>query len=98
MLFGPLAPSVAHRDVDVVVVAQGWVAVARVRWVPVSVPAAGPGPDAAIEDHVLDVEGAGVGDRPLRDPPAEDPSLWVRVGDHRADSSPMGVVASLDRP
>src|SRR4030095_6463888 len=56
-------PSVQDRDVHVVVVAQGRVAVARVGGVPVGVPAAAAGPDAPIEDHVLDVQGPGVGHR-----------------------------------
>ena len=62
-----------HRDVHVVVVAQGRVAVARVGRVAVAVPAPAPGPDAAVEDHVLDVEGPGVACCPAGDPPAERP-------------------------
>src|SRR5918999_6595941 len=50
----PMSPcSTSHRDVHVVVVAQGRVAVAWIRRVPVGMPALPSGPDAAVEDHIL---------------------------------------------
>src|SRR5512132_2909432 len=86
--------SVERRDVHVVVVAQGRVAVAGVGGVAVGVPAAAPGPDAAVEDHVLDAEGSGVGDGPVGEPP---PEGAVGPG-HHVDGAALRVVAARDRP
>ena len=80
-----------------VVVAQGRVAVARIRRVPIGVPALVPGPDPAVEDHILHLQRPGVGGGPVRDPPAQRPALGARVADEHVQGPAPRMVASWHR-